>query len=102
LPSRPSPCRCWPDRELFQPLSCFKIKPEISPQHIALYGCILGVSLASYLVLRVSARGARWLNPIAMNVAIRIMGLLLAAVAIQFMVNAIKTLRFDLAAPPTM
>src|SRR5712671_2047412 len=29
------------------------------PQHLALYGCIIGVSLASYLVLRISARGAR-------------------------------------------
>jgi len=72
------------------------------PQHIALYGCILGVSLASYLVLRVSAHGARWLNPIAMNIAIRIMGLLLASVAIQFMLNAIKTLRVDLFSAPTL
>jgi multiple antibiotic resistance protein len=62
-------------------------------QHVALYGCILGVSFASYLILRVSARGARWLNPIAMNIAIRIMGLLLAAVAIQFALNAIKVIR---------
>src|SRR4051794_30535204 len=45
----------------------------------ALYGCILGVSLASYLILRVSARGARWLSPIAMNIIVRIMGLLLAS-----------------------
>ncbi len=62
-------------------------------QHIALYGCILGVSLTSYLILRTSARGARWLNPIAMNLAVRIMGLLLSAVAVQFAINAINTLR---------
>src|SRR6267154_639331 len=62
-------------------------------QHIALHVCILGVSLASYLVLRVSARGARWLSPIAMNITVRIMGLLLAAVAIQFMLNALRDLR---------
>src|ERR1043165_802660 len=30
------------------------------PQHIALYGCIVGVSFASYLVLRISAQGAKW------------------------------------------
>jgi multiple antibiotic resistance protein len=60
------------------------------PQHIALYGCILLVALVSYLVFRLAVRGARWLNPIAMSIAIRIMGLLLAAVAIQFMLNAIK------------
>ena len=62
-------------------------------QRAALYFCILGVSLVSYLILRICARGARWLSPIAMNITVRIMGLLLAAVAIQFMLNAIKELR---------
>jgi multiple antibiotic resistance protein len=72
------------------------------PQRIALYGCIMAVSLMSYLVLRISARGARWMSPIMMSIAIRIMGLLLAAVAIQFMLNAIKAFRVDLIAlPPT-
>ena len=61
-------------------------------QRVALYFCIGGVSLASYLILRISARGARWLSPIAMNVTVRIMGLLLAAVAIQFMLNALRQL----------
>jgi multiple antibiotic resistance protein len=60
---------------------------------IALYVCILAVSFASYLILRISARGARWLSPIAMNITVRIMGLLLAAVAIQFMLNAVKQLK---------
>jgi multiple antibiotic resistance protein len=69
------------------------------PQHIALYGCIVAVSLMSYLILRISARGARWLSPIMMSIAIRIMGLLLAAVAIQFMLNAIKAFRLDLIGP---
>jgi multiple antibiotic resistance protein len=69
------------------------------PQHIALYCCIVAVALASYLILRLSARSARWLNPIVMSIAIRIMGLLLAAVAIQFMLNAIKAFRLDLIAP---
>ena len=72
------------------------------PQHIALYGCIVVVSLVSYLILRLSARSTRWLNPIMMSIAIRIMGLLLAAVAIQFMLNAIKTFHADLISIPTM
>ena len=70
------------------------------PQHVALYGCILVVALASYLILRVAARGSRWLNPIAMSIATRIMGLLLASVAIQFMLNAIKAFRLDLIGLP--
>ena len=69
------------------------------PQHIALYCCILAVSFVSYLVLRVAARGTRWLNPIMMSIAIRIMGLLLAAVAIQFMLNAFKAFRLELITP---
>lgn len=66
---------------------------EDIPQLLALYCCIIGVAVVTYLILRLSAHGARWLSPIFMNIAIRIMGLLLAAVAIQFMLNAIDTLR---------
>ena len=70
-------------------------------QRAALYLCILAVSLASYFILRLSARGARWLNPIAMNITVRIMGLLLAAVAIQFMLNAISDLKPGLIQRPS-
>ncbi len=62
-------------------------------QRLALYVCIGAVSLASYLILRFAAHGVRWLSPIAMRIANRIMGLLLAAVAIQFMLNALKELK---------
>ena len=65
---------------------------------VALYGCIIGVSLASYIILRLSAHGGRWLSPIAMNITVRIMGLLLAAVAIQFMLNALRELKLISAA----
>jgi multiple antibiotic resistance protein len=64
-------------------------------QRMGLYGCIALVCFASYLILRVSARGARWLSPIAMSITVRIMGLLLCAVAIQFMLNAFKELKPD-------
>ena len=57
---------------------------------VGLCVCIVGVCLASYLILSWSARGAQWLNPIAMRVTNRIMGLLLAAVAIQFMIDGLK------------
>jgi multiple antibiotic resistance protein len=60
---------------------------------LSLYGCIAGVCLASYIILRLSAHGGRWLSPIAMNITVRIMGLLLAAVAIQFMLNALRELK---------
>lgn len=59
-------------------------------EHVALYVCIVVVSLATYLIFRLAVRSARWLNPVAMSIAIRIMGLLLAAIAVQFMLNALK------------
>jgi multiple antibiotic resistance protein len=62
-------------------------------QEVALCGGIVVVAIASYLILRVSAKGVEWLNPIGMRIATRIMGLLLAAVASQFMINALRELK---------
>ena len=59
---------------------------------LILCGCILLVSLASFGILKMAAHGAKWLSPIALRVSTRIMGLLLTAVAVQFMLNALKTL----------
>jgi multiple antibiotic resistance protein len=61
-------------------------------QQIALLGCILIVAAASYVIFAMSARGAKWLSPIALRLTTRIMGLLLAAIAIQFMLNALTEL----------
>ena len=61
-------------------------------QHGALFGCIIAVSIVSYLILRTAASGARWLSPIALRITTRIMGLLLAAVAIQFLIRALQDL----------
>jgi multiple antibiotic resistance protein len=68
-------------------------------QHVALYFCIAAVAVASYLVFRLAARGAHWLSPIAMSIAIRVMGLLLAAIAVQFMLNALKQVHAEWTAP---
>jgi multiple antibiotic resistance protein len=62
-------------------------------RHALLYGSIVAVAFASYLIFRVSARGAQWLNPIALKIITRIMGLLLAAVAVQFFINALRVLK---------
>lgn len=69
-------------------------------QHAALYGCIVGVSGATYLIFHLAVRGARWLSPIAMSIAVRIMGLLLSAIAIQFLLDGIKAFRADLMSTP--
>src|SRR5438445_82857 len=62
-------------------------------KQVALCGAIIAVSSATYVIFRISAEGTRWLNPIAMKITTRIMGLLLAAVAVQFILNALKELK---------
>lgn len=59
---------------------------------LVLCGCILLVALVSYGILHLAAHGAKRLNPIALRIGTRIMGLLLAAIAVQFMVNGIEAL----------
>ena len=62
-------------------------------QNVALYLCILAVCAVSYHILRLSAKGVQWLSPIALKITIRVMGLLLAALAFQFLINAVNELR---------
>lgn len=61
-------------------------------QDVLLCVAILLVGTITYGILHFSSHGARWLNPIAMRITTRIMGLLLAAVAVQFIVTALGTL----------
>jgi multiple antibiotic resistance protein len=66
--------------------------PDI--QHtFALLGCIVLVCVISYIIFRVAAKGAtRFVSPIAMKIVERLMGLLLAAVAIQFAIDGFAEL----------
>ena len=61
-------------------------------QRVALFVCILGVCFWSYVILRIGAHGARFLNPLALKLITRLMGLLLAAIAVQFIVNGLAEL----------
>jgi len=59
----------------------------------ALLGCIVVVCAISYLIFRFAAKGAtRFISPIAMKIVERLMGLLLAAVAIQFAIDGLSEL----------
>lgn len=64
--------------------------------NLILCGSIATVALSAYVILRVSAHGAQWLSPIALRIGNRVMGLLLAAIAFQFGLNAIKEFRTTL------
>jgi multiple antibiotic resistance protein len=52
--------------------------------------CVGLVGLASYGILALGASGARWISPLAEKIITRLMGLLLAALAVQFLFNGLK------------
>lgn len=68
-------------------------KADTFPKLMALPVVIVTVCVLSFLILSVGARGARWLGPITMKLLERLMGLLLAAIAFQFLLNALRELK---------
>ena len=61
-------------------------------KYLALLGAIGLVCLSGYFILRFAVQGAYRLNPLVMKLTARLMGLLLAAVAVQFALNALRQL----------
>ncbi|MGE9295777.1 MAG: MarC family protein [Puniceicoccales bacterium] len=57
---------------------------------IALMLALVTVLGACYAIFRFAAFGGKWLKPMMLRVARRLMGLLLAAVAVQFVFNGIR------------
>ncbi|HKC93084.1 MAG TPA: MarC family protein [Nitrospira sp.] len=55
-----------------------------------LLSCVALVGLASYAILALGASGAKWMTPLAEKIITRLMGLLLAALATQFLFNGLK------------
>ncbi len=63
-------------------------------QHLALFASIIAVTALSYVILRFAGRTAKWLSPLGLKLFTRIMGLLLAAVAVQFVINGLAQTPF--------
>jgi multiple antibiotic resistance protein len=59
-------------------------------QRGVLLTCVVLVGLASYITLALGATGAKWMSPLAEKIMTRLMGLLLAALAVQFLFNGLK------------
>lgn len=55
-----------------------------------LYIAIAVACLGSFIVFWIAGRQARRINPIAMRITTRLMGLLLAAIAMQFVLNGVS------------
>lgn len=60
------------------------------PRRAVFYASIAAVSALSYLILTVAASGARKLSPTILNIIARLMGLLLAAIGVQFILTALR------------
>jgi multiple antibiotic resistance protein len=59
--------------------------------HTALViSCVVAAASLCFLTLRYSKLVGRWIGPIGLNVAIRLFGLVLAAIAVEFIVNGLK------------
>ena len=58
-------------------------------QHLVLFASIAAVAFLTYWILWLAVRAAHGLNPLALKLATRLMGLLLAAVAVQFALNGL-------------
>jgi len=63
-------------------------------QVLALFVCIIVTCILSYWILWLAVHGARFVSPLAMKLATRLMGLLLAAMAVQFVINALEQTSF--------
>lgn len=59
--------------------------------HAALVlACVVAVVILCFLTLRFAEAIGRWIGPIGLNVAVRLFGLVLAAIAVEFIVNGLK------------
>jgi multiple antibiotic resistance protein len=63
-------------------------------QVMALLVCIGFVAFLSFWIFWLAVRGAHFLNPLALKLVTRLMGLMLAAVAVQFILKAIEQTPF--------
>lgn len=65
-------------------------KAKTFPEYAVLYLVLALVCGATYLIFRVAVIGAKNINPVFMNVTTRLMGLLLAATGVEFILGALK------------
>jgi multiple antibiotic resistance protein len=65
-------------------------KAKTPAQDVILYLLFVLMGFACYFTFRFSIKQAKQINPIAMNITTRLMGLILAATAMQFMLDGIK------------
>ncbi len=68
-------------------------KADSAGKLVALPLVIVVICAIAFALFSLGARGAKWLGPIALRLIERLMGLLLAAIAFQFLLNALRELK---------
>ncbi len=58
---------------------------------LVLFCCISAVCFTAYLILRISSRIVKFMGRTGLNTMTRVMGLLLAVISVQFVINGIKS-----------
>lgn len=66
-------------------------KADTVLEHVALFSALALVCALTYLIFRVAASGAKKINHTVMNVTTRLMGLMLAATGVEFILHALKS-----------
>ena len=65
------------------------------PYMVALFGSIIFIYIVTYLILRSSTVLMSWLGDTGNNVMMRLMGLILMVIAVEFFVNGIRPILTD-------
>ena len=68
----------------------FESQAATLSEKAVVYAVIAGVAALSYATFWVTLRGATRINPIAMNIVTRLMGLLLAATGVEFILSGLR------------
>ncbi|MDL1970359.1 MAG: MarC family protein [Candidatus Desulfofervidaceae bacterium] len=58
---------------------------------LIIFSVIFIIAFITYFILRWARQLAKWLGPTGLNIFTRLMGLILAAIAVQFILDGIKT-----------
>ncbi len=79
----------------FSTVIVFSFRSNHWLHEITLAGCLLVLGLIVWLSLHLSGRIMRFISPLSLSVVNKVMGLIMAAIAVEFIMNGIKRI-FDL------
>ena len=76
----------------FSTVIVYSFRSQAWTQLLALSGCLLVLGTIVWLALRAASRFMRFLSPTAISIINKIMGLIMAAISVEFIANGVKAL----------